>query len=219
MSLMAASSCCCNCLCPAETNIPTAVTVSVTVTGCGGTVAVLTCVAQVNAVAPCVIANGCLCPKYTFETSTTTPGGCLPGNFLCNPVYEEFDYGTSVGYGRIGISGLGIGTNGTGYNADPYTLCDLWTIRIKISVWLWNSGIQYVYQTNGPCFDCGVSQASSPCVFAQMPTEIVFCKMSGQSPTGVYESCDGTPLDFCGVNPPSCETVALAFVVNNITVA
>jgi hypothetical protein len=221
MSLMAASSCCCGveCTCPVETDIPTSVLVTVTVTGCAGTAAVLSCVAQVNTEAPCVIQAGCLCGKYTFETSTTTPGGCLPGNFLCDPVYEEFDYGTTAGYGRIGISSLAIGTNGTGQNAEPYTLCDLWVIRIKLSLYLWNPGIEYVYQTQGPCLDCGVSQASAPCVFAQMPTEIVFCKPSGQSPTGGYASCDGGPLEFCGINPPSCETFASAYVVDDITVA
>lgn len=232
MSLMAASSCCCGveCTCPVETDLPSSVLVTITATGCEGTVAVLTCVAQLNASAPCEI-GVCLCPKYSFTARTETPN--CEGAVICNMQAETFDYcgsgsGTGMGEAFIGVSSLGIGTNGTGFNADPYTLCDLWTIRINFSVWLAQpvATIQTASEQN--CQECYVSQyyPESPCFRLNVSSidEVQYCKASGQSPTGTYENCVGLPHEFCGIDPLSCDDCPntppfIGITITDITVA
>jgi hypothetical protein len=224
---MMQAGCCCGCSCPIETDLPSSVTVTVTVTGCHGTTAVLTAVAVLNADAPCQIGNGCLCPKYSFVAVTETPN--CGGSFLCNMQAETFDSCGTAGDAFIGISSLGIGTNGVGFNQEPYTLCDLWSIRINFSVWI-QQPVATIQVANGSCQECYVSQyyPESPCfrIAVSSIQEVVYCKAAGQAPTGTYEDCTGMPHgEVCGVFPPvTCENCAyfppyIAMTINNITIA
>jgi hypothetical protein len=224
MSLIAASSCCCGveCTCPVETATPTSVLLTVTATGCQGTTAVVSCVLLLNANAPCQV-GVCLCPKYAFTANLTTPAGCS-GNFGCNIPYDTFDYCTSgspdPGQALLGIAKAALGTNGTGYNADPYTLCDLWLLRLTLEAkgGLSNPSAQ---SATDVCGDCHWHYPSFPCLnWASVPIEIAFVKPSGQDPRGTYVSGIGGPLEFCAIDPPPCEGCFSGFgmTIDDITV-
>lgn len=205
MSLMAASSCCCGveCTCPVETVLPSSVSLTITVNGCEGTTAVLTCVLLLNANAPCQV-GVCLCPKYSFTANLNTPAGCV-GNYGCNMPWDYFDACEDAGQALIGITSVGLGTNGTGQNADPYVLCDIWTINIRFAL---RAGIANpTSQSSGSnvCWECYWFNPEAPCVGGPgMHTDVMFWKPTGQDPRGTYVSAIGSPLEFCALTP-SCE--------------
>lgn len=226
MSLMAASSCCCGveCTCPVETVLPSSVSLTLTVTGCQGTTAVVTCVLLLNADAPCQV-GVCLCPKYAFSGNLNTPAGCS-GNYGCSFPYDYFDTcqnGTpDPGQALIGIAKAALGTNGTGFNADPYTLCDLWMLRMTLEL---KAGLTYPSSQgtgSDPCGDCHWFYPPFPCIsWGSTSLEIAFYKPSGQDPRGTYVSAFGGPLEFCAIDPPSCDpcTGYWGMTINDITVA
>jgi hypothetical protein len=145
---------------------------------------------------------------------------------------ETFDYcgggsGTGMGEAFIGVSSLAIGTNGTGFNADPYTLCDLWAMRINFSVWSAQAVATIQTASEQNCQECYVSQyyPESPCFRLNVSSidEVQYCKASGQSPTGTYENCVGLPHEFCGIDPLSCDDCPntppfIGITINDITV-
>lgn len=225
MSLMAASSCCCGveCTCPVETESPTSVSLTITVTGCQGTTAVVTCVLLLTGDAPCYV-GACLCPKYAFTPNLDTPAGC--SGKACNFPYDYFDFcqnGTpDPGQAAIGITKAALGTNGTGYNAEPYTLCDIWTLYLVLEVKGGLSDLDAQASSDGGCQDCHWFYPPFPCVsWASFSVPIGFWKPTGQDPRGTYVSASGTVLDFCAVDPPSCDpcTGYYGMTINNITVA
>lgn len=222
MSMMQAG-CCCNgaCSCPSGTTLPSSVTVTVTVTGCQGTTAVLTAVAVLNASATCEI-GACLCQKYSFSAGTTTAGGCSP-NVLCNMPYDSFDSCTTASPGDIliGISNIGIGTNGVGINVDPYILCDLWSARIVFAVG-GNPAYPADQQAADACAACNWWTHGAPCFSSSQTVDTTYCKSAGTSPLGTYEDCTGMPHEVCGVAAPGCDGCyypSVGMTINDITIA
>lgn len=223
MSLMAASSCCCGveCTCPVETQAPTSVSLTLTVTGCQGTTAVVTCVLLLNANAPCQV-GVCLCPKYAFTANLTTPAGCS-GNYGCNMPYDTFDTcqnGTpDPGQALIGIAKAALGTNG--FDSEEYPRCDLWFMRLTLELkpGLSNASSQ---SATDVCNDCHWFNPSAPCIgYSSQTLDLGFWKATGTDPRGTYVSAVGSPIpDSCWVNvPPPCEPCEyFGMTINDITV-
>lgn len=225
MSLMAASSCCCGveCTCPVETELPSSVSLTITVTGCQGTTAVVTCVLLLNADAPCQV-GVCACPKYAFTANTDTPGGCS-GNYACDIPYDYFDYcqnGTpDPGQALIGIAKCALGTNGAGFTVDPYASCDLWFLRMTLEVKLGLAN-PTAQSATAICNDCHWHNPTSPCInWESTPIEIAFYKPAGQDPRGTYVSGVGVWPEQCAIDPPSCDPCPglWGMTINDITVA
>lgn len=222
MSMMQAGCCCSGaCSCPSGTTLPSSVTVTVTVTGCQGTTAVLTAVAVLNASATCEV-GVCLCQKYSFSAGTTTAGGCSP-NVLCDMPYDSFDSCSTGSPGDIliGISNIGIGTNGVGFNSEPYTLCDLWSARIVFAVG-GNPSYPAEQGAINACSPCSWWIHGAPCISSSQTVDTAYCKAAGTSPLGTYEDCAGMPHEVCGVNAPGCDgcySPSVGIIVNDITIA
>lgn len=223
---MMQAGCCCggDCSCPSGTTLPSSVTITVTATGCQGTTAVISCVLVLASSATCQV-GVCLCPKYAFTANLTTPGGCS-GNYACDMPYDYFDTcpnGTpNPGQALLGIAKVALGTNGTGQNADPYTLCDLWFLRLTLEAKPGLANASSQGTGSDVCGDCGWYDPSAPCTYKPSTTiEIGFWKPAGQDPRGTYESAVGGPAEICALDPPSCEGCFYGFgmTINDITIA
>jgi len=224
---MMMAGCCCGgeCSCPSGTTLPSSVSLTITVTGCQGTTAVVTCVLLLNANAPCVV-GVCLCQKYSFTANLNTAGGC-GGNYACNMPYDYFDTcqnGTpDPGQALIGIAKAAIGTNGIGFDSEEYPACDVWFLRLTLEL---KGGLTdpTAQSANGVCGDCRWHYPAFPCgAPASQKFDMGFWKATGTDPRGTYVSAVGSPIpDSCWVDvPPPCEPCegSWGMTINDITIA
>lgn len=220
---MIQAGCCCGaaCSCPTGTELPSTVSLTLSITGCQGTTAVLQCVLQLNENAPCGV-GVCLCGTYSFTANLTTPGGCA-GNFACDMPYDVFDtcqYG-HPGEALIGLSAVGLGTNGRGFDWGPYEFCDIWVLRFRLSI-RFGTDFPAAQSATGECNPCVWHNPELPCMSFSQEFNIVFYKPSGKTPIGTYISTAGSILDSCTEDlPPSCEpcTGYWGMIINSVTIA
>ena len=206
---MLQAACCCGvCSCPPGTSLPSSVTVTIVITSCAGIPVTLSAVATLGGTCD---PETCSCTKYTFSAITETVGGCQPLGKLCDMPYGILERCNNAQQ-LIGISSLGVSTNGVGAFDPPYD-CSFWASTIKLVV---GGSPQFPEdQAAIQCNLCGWFAHGAPCIGTSTFYLVSGCKFNDTSPAGAYPLCE----DVCANETPGCvDECSSGFTFTSITV-
>lgn len=225
MSLLQANCCCTDdcpdfCNCPSDTDLPSTVLVSLSLTDCCGNARTFSVTVSLGGNVGCA----CLiCTKYSYRPA----GGSACPDACTGAITSEWscgDFGGTIcdepkeAYLRY----VNIQTDGCGYRVPPgEDPEELYSLYGYCRAWVLNTGIQssgsgpavLVASASGECQGgpCAYSVADFPCTATRICDNVDYsmCKLPTSgipgTPIGTYTVCT-SPLDFC-TSPEECPTL------------